>query len=60
MQTTGEAEFVNDIPWRANELHGAFVSSTVGNATIASVDPSAALVSVQYDCKVRLSSSKLN
>ena len=43
-QAAGEAEYVNDIPPKAGELHGAFVLSNRANCSIASVDPSAALV----------------
>lgn len=41
----GEAEFINDIQIRLNELFGAFVLTTVASATIENVDASEALVS---------------
>lgn len=41
----GEAEFINDMQIKLNELFGAFVLTTVANGTIASVDASKALVS---------------
>jgi len=42
-QTTGEAEYVDDIPMIANELYAALVLSKYGHAYIKSVDPSSAL-----------------
>jgi xanthine dehydrogenase/oxidase len=42
-QTAGEAEYVNDIPERPGELHGAFVLTTQGSGSIASIDDSQAL-----------------
>jgi xanthine dehydrogenase/oxidase len=42
-QTAGEAEFINDIPERPGELHGAFVLTTQGSGSIASIDDSQAL-----------------
>lgn len=49
---SGEAEYVNDIPPRPDELYGAFVLSTVAKADLVSIDPSEALVSpAEYkDC----------
>ena len=41
----GEAEYVNDQEPLSDELHGAFVLSTVGRAKLKAVDASAALVS---------------
>ena len=41
---TGEVEYVDDQPEAPGELHGYFVLSTVGNATISSIDASKALV----------------
>jgi len=41
---SGEAEYVNDIPKMPGELFGAFVLTTVGNASLKSVDASEALV----------------
>ncbi|KAK7506537.1 hypothetical protein BaRGS_00002012, partial [Batillaria attramentaria] len=43
LQASGEAEYVNDMPRYQHELCGALVMSTVGNATIESIDPSPAL-----------------
>lgn len=43
-QASGEAEFINDMRARHNEVFGVFVVSTVGNARIVSVDASKALV----------------
>lgn len=40
---------MNDMPEQLGELHGAFVLSTVGNAGIASIDPSAALVTLTFN-----------
>jgi len=42
-QTAGEAEYVNDIPERPGELHGAFVQTTQATGSIASIDESQAL-----------------
>ncbi|XP_015433474.1 PREDICTED: indole-3-acetaldehyde oxidase-like [Dufourea novaeangliae] len=42
-QTSGEAQYVNDIPPLANEVFCAFVISTVPNGKVASIDPSNAL-----------------
>ncbi|CAG0880344.1 unnamed protein product [Cyprideis torosa] len=42
-QTSGEAEYVNDIPPFPRELQGAFVLSSVGHAELEAVDASAAL-----------------
>ncbi|CAL8110876.1 unnamed protein product [Orchesella dallaii] len=42
-QVSGEAKYINDICSELAELHGAFVVTTVGNATIKSVDASEAL-----------------
>jgi len=42
-QTAGEAEYVNDIPERPGELHGAFVLTTQATGSIASIDDSQAL-----------------
>jgi len=43
IQAAGEAEYVNDIPTIAGELHAAFVLSNTANCDIASVDTDAAL-----------------
>lgn len=42
-QTTGEAQYTDDIPPQKNELYGALVLSTKPHAKILSVDPSIAL-----------------
>lgn len=42
-QTTGEAQYTDDIPPLSNELHAAYVLSTRAHARILSVDYSAAL-----------------
>ncbi|XP_059474057.1 uncharacterized protein LOC132195836 [Neocloeon triangulifer] len=42
-QTAGEAEYINDMPERPGELHGAFVLTKQATGTIASIDDSAAL-----------------
>lgn len=42
-QTTGEAQYIDDIPPLANELYGCLVLSTKAHAKIKSVDYSAAL-----------------
>ncbi|KAJ9138661.1 Xanthine dehydrogenase [Pleurostoma richardsiae] len=42
-QTTGEAQYTDDIPPLANELHGCMVLSTKAHAKIKSIDYSAAL-----------------
>jgi len=49
-QCAGEAEYVDDIPLRPGELHGAFVLATVACCGIASVDASVALVSINIAC----------
>ena len=41
----GEAQYVDDIPVRSGELHGAFVYSTQANCQIDTIDASAALAS---------------
>ncbi|CAG2214889.1 XDH [Mytilus edulis] len=41
-QTTGKAQYINDIPLH-KPLYAAFVTSTVGNAKLKSMDPSKAL-----------------
>ena len=43
IQTSGEAEYVDDQPALPGELHGYYVLSTEGNATISSIDASKAL-----------------
>jgi xanthine dehydrogenase/oxidase len=43
MQTSGEAEYVDDIPLYPNEVRGAFIISTQANAKLVSLDTSAAL-----------------
>ena len=42
-QCTGEAQFINDIPPTPNELHAAYVVTTVANCDLDTVDPSEAL-----------------
>ncbi|PHH89212.1 hypothetical protein CDD83_6484 [Cordyceps sp. RAO-2017] len=42
-QTTGEAQYTDDIPSLKNELHGCWVLSTRAHARIKSIDYSAAL-----------------
>ena len=42
-QTAGEAEYIGDIPERKDELHGAFVLSSLANATVVRVDSTKAL-----------------
>ncbi|SMQ46492.1 unnamed protein product [Zymoseptoria tritici ST99CH_3D1] len=42
-QTTGEAQYTDDIPVQKNELYGCMVLSTKPHAKILRVDPSAAL-----------------
>ncbi|XP_063399739.1 xanthine dehydrogenase/oxidase-like [Mytilus trossulus] len=41
-QTTGKAQYINDIPLH-KPLYAAFVTSTIGNAKLKSMDPSKAL-----------------
>ncbi|XP_062519686.1 xanthine dehydrogenase/oxidase-like [Corticium candelabrum] len=43
LQTSGKAEYVNDIPIYPNEARGAFVKSTQANAKLVSMDASTAL-----------------
>ncbi|ODM92327.1 Abscisic-aldehyde oxidase [Orchesella cincta] len=43
-QASGEAEYVNDIHPQQGELFGAFVLSTVGNASLKNVDPAEAML----------------
>ena len=43
-QASGEAKYTTDVPTLPEEIHAAFVLSTVGNAKILSVDPTPALV----------------
>ncbi|XP_052067277.1 uncharacterized protein LOC127706661 [Mytilus californianus] len=42
-QTTGRADYINDIPVQQDTLYAAFVTSTVGNAKLQNMDPSKAL-----------------
>ncbi|XP_021947093.1 xanthine dehydrogenase/oxidase [Folsomia candida] len=44
VQASGEAEYVNDIHPEFGELYGAFVLTTVANATISNIDASEALM----------------
>ncbi|XP_069792527.1 xanthine dehydrogenase/oxidase-like isoform X2 [Narcine bancroftii] len=43
LQTSGEAQFINDIPPLADELYATFVLSTEGNATLGNIDSTAAM-----------------
>jgi xanthine dehydrogenase molybdopterin-binding subunit B len=43
MQTTGEAQYLDDLPLRGDALHAAFVLSSQANATIDGIDAAAAL-----------------
>ncbi|XP_078252682.1 xanthine dehydrogenase/oxidase-like [Rhinoraja longicauda] len=43
LQTSGEAQFIDDIPLLPNELFTAFVLSTEGNATLAHISKRAAM-----------------
>lgn len=45
IQCSGEAQYVNGIPRMPNEVHGAFVLSTVHNGAVDTVDIENALVS---------------
>ncbi|XP_060068194.1 uncharacterized protein LOC132548355 isoform X2 [Ylistrum balloti] len=42
-QTSGKAMYINDLPSKPQELHAAFVCSTVANATLQSMDATEAL-----------------
>ncbi|KAK7027383.1 hypothetical protein SK128_013597 [Halocaridina rubra] len=42
-QISGEAVYMDDVPYLPNELHGAFVQTTVANAKIKSVNTTEAL-----------------
>lgn len=42
-QCSGEAKYIDDMPLRADELHGAFVLSTMANCSIDKIDASEAL-----------------
>ncbi|XP_021379046.1 xanthine dehydrogenase-like [Mizuhopecten yessoensis] len=42
-QTSGKAVYINDIPSKPQELHAAFVRSTVANATLQGMDATGAL-----------------
>lgn len=44
MNITGEAQYINDIREELDELHGVFVVTSVGNASIKSIDASQAKV----------------
>ncbi|XP_072923323.1 xanthine dehydrogenase/oxidase-like isoform X2 [Hemitrygon akajei] len=43
LQTSGEAQFINDLLPVPNELFAAFVLSTEGNATLSNIDGAAAM-----------------
>lgn len=47
-QTSGEAEYVNDIPSQPNEVFCAFVSTEYANGKVVSVDAKDALVYIIY------------
>ena len=47
IQCAGEAQYTDDIPTFPKEVYGAFVLSTVAKGRIVSIDPSAALVSME-------------
>ncbi|XP_067007430.2 uncharacterized protein [Anabrus simplex] len=42
-QTSGEAEYLDDMPTLPGELHASFVLATEGPGTLKSIDPAAAL-----------------
>ena len=48
IQCTGEAEYTNDIHPQIGEVFGAFVYTTVANATLKSIDTSEAMVRKKY------------
>jgi CO/xanthine dehydrogenase Mo-binding subunit len=43
VQATGEAQYLDDLPLRGDELHAAFVLSTQADATIDKIALAAAL-----------------
>ena len=43
-QCTGEAMYVDDLPEYPDQLYGAFVKSTVANATVQTIDTTEAMV----------------
>ena len=47
LQACGEAVYIDDIPEFPGQLEAAFVLSTVGNAKLASIDASEALVRIE-------------
>ena len=49
-QASGEAEYVSTMADQPDQLYIQFVLSTVGNATIADMDASEALVRVEFVC----------
>lgn len=42
-QTAGEAQYINDIPDMAGQMHAVFAKSKVGRADIEAIDTSAAI-----------------
>ena len=48
IQTSGEAQYANDIPYQPGELWAAFVLATEALSTIEKIDPSEALVSFLF------------
>ena len=51
-QTSGEIEYVGDIPTKAGELHSAFVLSNRANCDVVSVNASRAKVFVKAMCSL--------
>lgn len=49
----GEAQYIDDLPQQADELHGALVQSAYANCTIDTIDPSDALV-INFDFYVMI------
>ncbi|OXA39833.1 Benzaldehyde dehydrogenase (NAD(+)) [Folsomia candida] len=47
-QTSGEAEYIADLPTLPNELFGAFLLSKAANATLRSIDATQALVKLVF------------
>ena len=48
IQTSGEAQYANDIPCQPGELWAAFVLASEALSTIEKIDPSEALVSFLF------------
>ncbi|KAB7507051.1 hypothetical protein Anas_02028, partial [Armadillidium nasatum] len=51
LQISGEAEYLDDIPYLPGELHGYFVQSTIAKGKIKSIDASKCLVFADTDIK---------